>query len=297
MIADRLLNGNFGIFNHYLYGDENWVKTTNSLDVERIARNVAKIGASRYCITLMQCRKYMLAPNSVFDEIAGTEPGEACAVRDIPLELGRALEKYGIDLYLYYTGDGPYLDPEIGPKFGITEPRHVTREFVDKWAAVLREYSTRYGGLVKGWWIDGCYDGIGYTDDLMEPLYAACKAGNPEAIVAMNNGVFEMPRKHFSREEYTAGEFNDFTAVPKSGIIDGARAQILAPLGISLDGSEWNSWGKPGLKRDAEYLCGYIKKLKKAGCALTVDIIIYPDGTFDASQFNELCKVSEMLKI
>ncbi len=55
--------------------------------------------------------------------IGGTRPGEACSVRDLPLELSHELARRGIDLYLYYTGDGPYLDAEIGSRFGFTEPR------------------------------------------------------------------------------------------------------------------------------------------------------------------------------
>ncbi len=161
-----------------IYGNEKWIKTTNELDVARLAKNVAKTGSSRYFITLMQGRKYMLAPNAVYDEIAGTKPGEACAIRDIPLELGTELAKYGIDLYLYYTGDGPHMDKEIGGRFGFTEPRqNVSMEFARRWAAVLWEYSTR-----------------------------------------------------------------------------------------------------------------------KVGCALTIDVMLYPDGTFDAAQMNELVKLSDMLE-
>lgn len=298
MLADRLLKGSFGIFNHYLYGDDNWVRTTNDLDVERLARNVAKIGASRYCITLMQGRKYMLAPNETYDRIAGTRPGEACAIRDIPMELGKELEKYGVDLYLYYTGDGPHIDPEIGPKFGFAAPRQsVPMSFVENWAAVLREYAVRYGKLVKGWWIDGCYDYFGYNQELLAPYYDACKAGNPDCIVAMNPGVPSGdPVKRYAKDEFTTGEYNDFTVVPAAQYADGAQMHILAPLGVSPDGSPWNSWCKPGLKRDAEYLNDYIRRLKKVPCALTIDIIIYPDGTFDAAQFNELCRLSEMLE-
>lgn len=295
--SDRLLSGNFGVFNHFLYGDDNWVKTTNELDVRRLARNIAKTGAKRYFITLMQGRKYMLAPNETFDEIAGTSPGEACAIRDIPLELGAELEKYGIDLYLYYTGDGPHLDEVIGPKFGFTAPRqNVPMSFVEKWAAVLREYAVRYGSLVKGWWIDGCYDYFGYNEELLKPYYDACKAGNPDCIVAMNGGVPDgEPTKRYSGDEFTCGEYNDFTVVPSKQFYDGAQAHMLIPLGLSPDGSEWNSWCKPGIKRDAAYLADYIRRLKKVPCALTIDIVIYPDGTFDAAQMNELSKLSDML--
>lgn len=297
MGAERLLNGKFGLFNHFLYGDDNWVRTTNELDIPRLARNIAKTGASRYVITLMQGRKYMLAPNKTYDKIAGTKPGEACAIRDIPLELGLELQKYGIDLYLYYTGDGPHADEVIGKRFGFTAPRqNVPMEFVQKWAAVLREYSVRYGNLVKGWWIDGCYDYFGYNEELLAPYYDACKAGNPDCIVAMNGGVpKEGPEKRFSKEEFTCGEYNDFTVVPETQYVNGAQVHILAPLGLSPDGSEWNSWCKPGLKRNAEYLAGYIRKLREVPCSLTIDIIIYPDGSFDAAQMNELIKLSELL--
>ena len=259
-----------------------------------IAKNIAETGASRYVITLMQGRKYMLAPNETYDKIAGTKPGEACAVRDVPMELGLELKKYGIDLYLYYTGDGPYGDEVIGKRFGFTEPRkNVSMEFVQKWASVLREYSIRYGDLVKGWWIDGCYDYFGYTDELLAPYYDACKAGNPECLVSMNNGIGI--NRHHSRDEYTCGEYNDFTEVPEMQFVDGAQVHILAPLGVAPDGVEWLSWNRPGLKRNAEYLADYIRKLQKVPCPLTIDIHIRRDGSFDAEQLNELVKLSKLL--
>ncbi len=45
------------------------------------------MNAGYYFITLMQGSKHMLAPNKTYDSIAGTKPGEACAVRDLPMEL------------------------------------------------------------------------------------------------------------------------------------------------------------------------------------------------------------------
>ena len=73
-------------------------------------RNLHEMGAGYYVITTMQGRKFMIAPNKTFDRIAGTKTGEACAARDLVQDLYQALSRYGIDLYLYFTGDGPYKD-------------------------------------------------------------------------------------------------------------------------------------------------------------------------------------------
>jgi len=182
----------WGVFNHFLCGNPDgpgalqdgpdltdWNKRVELFDVERIAKDLHDIGAGYYFITLMQGRKYMCAPNATFDEIAGTKPGEACARRDLILDLSEALAKYDIDLFLYYTGDGPYRDAECGEKFGFLDPRkNVSMDFVQKWAAVLEEYAVRYGNRVKGWWIDGCYDFFDYDQEKLTPYYDAVKKGN-----------------------------------------------------------------------------------------------------------------------
>lgn len=297
---DRLYQRKWGVFNHYLYGapsqtdkstaaDPDWSRRVETVDVERIARMLHETGAGYYFITVMQGRKYMLAPNETYDRIAGTKPGAACARRDLILELALALKRYDIDLYLYYTGDGPYIDEEVGEKFGFLEPRkQISMEFVEKWAAVLKEYAVRYGDLVKGWWIDGSYDVFGYDDALLQPYYNAVKAGNPDAIVAFNNGVKPELQKWFRDEEFVCGEYNDFAHIPKARFIDGAQAHILAPLGVSPDGSEWNGWGKAGCKRDAAYMCDYVRKVNAAGGVVTIDIVIYADGSFDPKQIELL---------
>ena len=254
-IADRMVQKRWGVFTHYLSGIQNnssnvlnqgagqtsWNDCVNDYDVKKLADSLVRCGAGYYFITLMQGRETMIAPNATFDSIAGTKPGEACAERDLVADIFEALEPLGIDLYLYYTGDGPYAHPEIGKKFGFTEPRSegVTPEFVEKWAAVLEEYAVRYGERVKGWWIDGCYRGFfKYTDELLEPYYRACKKGNPDTLVAMNDGVFPDYRKNYANEDFVCGEFKSPTVIPPSRFIDGAQAHMLTPLG--------ETWARPG---------------------------------------------------
>lgn len=289
----------WGVFNHFLYGSPggvneyqklcpDWNRRTEELDVEKLADQLHKMGAQYYFITLMQGRKYMLAPNDTFDRIAGTKPGEACSRRDVIADLIAALDPYGIDLCLYFTGDGPYKDEEIGQRFGFLEPRkNVSMAFVKRWAAVLEEYSLRYGDKVKAWWIDGCYDYFGYNRELLDVYHRAAQAGNKWAAVAFNNGV-KPEIKAWGGSDFTAGEFNDFTYLPRAPFVDGAKAHILAPLGIMPDGKPGGAWCCPGAKRDHAYMKDYIDRVNRAGGLVTVDLYLEPDGTFDPAQMEAL---------
>ena len=176
----------------------------------------------------------MIAPNATFDKIAGTKPGEACSTRDLIEDLYQALSKYDIDLFLYFTGDGPYKSEDEGKKFGFIEPRDVgvTKPFVEKWASVLEEYAVRYGDKIKGWWIDGCYkDWFKYTDELLELYYKACKKGNPNALVATNGGLREGEMlEGYVHEDFRCGEQNEFNFIPAKGFTERRRRISLRRL-------------------------------------------------------------------
>ena len=156
--AQFLRDRKWGIFNHYLWHDicaegnshnrgtgvTDWNTAVNMFDVERLAYTLHQMNAGYYFITLQQGTRHLLAPNETFDKIAGTKPGEACATRDLPLELYEALSKYDIDLCLYYTGDGPHFDPVLSKKFDcftgdFDEKRPVDEKFCTKWASVLED--------------------------------------------------------------------------------------------------------------------------------------------------------------
>ncbi len=296
---DRLYQRRWGVFTHFLYGTPSeperlsgscdWNARVDGFDAEHLARTLHEIGAGYYFVTVMQGDPHMLGPNATFDRIAGTRPGEYCSRRDLIADLAVALKKYDIDLYLYFTGDGPYKDPQIGGRFGFVEPRErVTEAFVQRWAAVLREYAVRYGNAVKGWWIDGVPEHFHYNDALLSYYYQAVKAGNPEAIVAFNNGVKPNCEKWYSGEDFTAGELTDFEVLPPARFIDGAQAHYLIPLGVSPNGDQNFSWCKPGCKRDAAYLIDYVQRVHEAGGVVTIDIRIEDDGTLDAEQIAQL---------
>ncbi|MBQ8893340.1 MAG: alpha-L-fucosidase [Clostridia bacterium] len=310
---DRFYHQKWGVFNHFLatiqnnpllpnsYGKKtDWDTLVNEFDTELVAETLHRMGAGYYVITVMQGSQYMLAPNATFDRIAGTKPGEACSNRDLILDLYQSLSKYGIDLFLYFTGDGPYLDHPAGDRFGFVEPRKagVPRPFVEKWASVLEEYALRYGTKIKGWWIDGCYkSSFKYTDELLELYYKACKKGNPDALVALNNGVHaDGIAAGYAYEDFLCGERNDFDFIPAGRFYGNAQAHILAPLGTvenntTIPPQFRNGWGCFGLRRRKEYLADYLQKVHQAGGVLTFDIGVYRDGRFDPEQVETLTYV------
>lgn len=308
---DRLHDKKWGIFHHYLAGNVNnkermrsyfhetdWDTCVHEFDVKKLAKQLSDIGVGYYFITLMQGTKYMLAPNATYDKIAGTKPGEACSTRDLPMELADELAKYDIDLYLYFTGDGPYKDEEIGKKFGYTEPRlgNMNEKFVEKWASVLEEYAVRYGDKVKGWWIDGCYDWFGYTNDMLIPYKNAVEKGNPDAIVTFNNGKLGGFECQWDLEDYTCGEAVDLLTVPKARFIDGKKqGHILC--GIAATPNPYNRWGKPVKPAyDEQSICDYVEAVTKNGGVVTLDTAVYRDGWIHPEHYDVLKRAGDLLK-
>ena len=210
-MTDRTLwlkDKKWGIFVHYLHSLQNgketvqnprgettsWNDSVNDFDTELIARQINKIGVGYVIFTLCQQSRFMCAPNAAFDRLTGYKPGEACAQRDLIEDLADSLKKYDIPLMLYYTGDGPQKDEKAAKALDtISDTKlDVDYNFVSKWAEIMRDYAVKYGKKVSGWWIDGCFDYIGYTDELLKLYRDAAHCGNEDAIIAFNNSVVRM---------------------------------------------------------------------------------------------------------
>ena len=304
--VDWLRDQKWGVFTHFLYHEQNragsptnmgagetdWNDCVDGFDTEALAGALAKAGARYLVFTLMQGKRYLCAPNAAFDRITGCAPGEACSRRDLIADLIASLKKRGIALMLYYTGDGPHLDPVAGPRMGYGSQREkVTASFVENWASVAREYSLRYGSDVRGWWVDGCYEWLGYDDSLLGLYVPALKAGNPDAVVAFNGGVKPRVSGYSAHDDYTCGEMTDFIDVPDGRFIAGAQWHTLAPLGVSITGNPNESWCKPGCKRDGAYMRDYVRRVNEKGGVVTVDVALYRDGHLDPAQVDTLSAI------
>lgn len=310
-LLDNFLAKKWGVFNHYLKPMQNgglkdrnpsgritdWNTCVNEFDTEKLAYNLHKMGAGYYMITVNQATKYMCAPNATFDKIIGAKPGEACSLRDLPADIHKSLSKYGIDLFLYMCSNGPWLEKELdGNVIFLDNPRrHVDDAFVENWAAVMQEYSERYGDKVKGWWIDSCYKSVGFNDEHLKIFHKALKSGNPDALIAFNVRGTTRYGRGCSLEEYVCGELNDFDKLPIDRYADGAQGHILAPLGILPDWAGGGAWAFPGCCRSKEHMLNYIRRANEIGVPVSVDIVVYRDGSFQDEQQELLTYVGHNL--
>lgn len=298
----------YGIFNHqlefYVNNPEtvrsmgkrtSWDECLREFDCDLFASQVEEMGAGYVIITVQQGSKYMLAPNEAYNRITGYKNGEACPTFDFIEVLYEALHKRDIDLMLYFTGDGPYQDDVAGNAFGYRNAGKVTPEYLDKWCSVLEEYSRRYGGKVKGWWIDGMSAWRGYDDpENVRRITEAAKAGNPDAIVACNHygvinewgGARTQVRNGTKYCDYTAGEMIYFEDVPVQPFIHNTKCRwhILSHLAKAPGQEAYNGWGQPGSNYTPEYLREWYTKVHEHGGVVSIDMCVFRDGHIDEEQ-------------
>lgn len=290
--TDAFYAKRFGVFVHYLSGLQNaeasinslgketsWDECVNDFDVELFADQIAQTGAGYVFFTVMQQTQYMPAPNATYDRLTGYKPGEACSKRDLIMEIADALESRGIDLYLYWTGDGPLRDPKAFQ--GLKGAFPVTNEYMKNWADVVAEYGERYGKKVKGWWIDGSYSWIGHNEETRGILAEGLRAGNPDRILAFNPGVDPKVMAYSDHDDFTAGEQNSFESLPETGrFLKGAQWHILTFIG--------SMWGQPGVKMTKDKLAQYVWTVNRLGGVVTIDAFLYRDGALDRSQLETI---------
>ncbi|HOU09978.1 MAG TPA: alpha-L-fucosidase [Clostridiales bacterium] len=291
--TDWFHDAQYGIFVHYLYASQ---KDFASFDAAAFAAAVHETGAKYLFMTLGQNSGWFCSPNETYENFIGAVPGTWCSRRDIPMEAAAALAQYGIRLMLYLPSQGPSAAGDGIPRaLGATE-RHdetnwyIKKTYAQRWSKVIREWSLRYGELVAGWWFDGFYENTGYageTAEYVSVLYKdACRAGNPNSIVAFNQGVMNgLIQPATAVCDYTAGEENTFEALPPARFYAGAQWHILSYLG------SW--WGAPDLKYDSGYLAQYALGVIRAGGVVTFEIHINTDGSFAREQLDELALVKQ----
>jgi len=286
--TDWFHDAKYGIFVHYLYASQT---DFESFDAGAFAAAVHETGAKYVIMTLGQNSGWFCSPNETYENAIGAAPGTWCSRRDIPMEAADALAPYGIKLMLYLPSQGPSAAGDKIPLALGAEQRHdetnwyINRVYAGRWAQVIREWAGRYGEKVAGWWFDGFYEGTGYAGEMAEyvsRLYKdACRSGNPDSIVAFNQGVMNGLIKPATAVcDYTAGEENTFEYFPSARFYSGAQWQILSYLG------SW--WGALDLKYDSGYLAQYAMKVIRAGGVITFEIHINADGSFVREQTDEL---------
>lgn len=299
--TDWFRNAGWGVFVHYLWdvqnvgGRENtqgkppttWGALVHEFDTEKFAEQVKETGAPYVFFTMMQRTRYLIAPNATYDRLTGYQPGEACSTRDLVADLHRSLDKRGIKLMLYWTGDGPREDAQAAKGMGGWNGQ-VSDQYVRNWADVAAEYSRRYGDRIKGWWVDGCYAHIGYNELRWRMLATALKAGNPHAIIALNNPAMSYANSSTDYDDFTTGEVNEFTDIADDRWRDGKQFHVLSYLG--------GDWGRPGCRYDLAFLADYVSQVNEAGGVVTMDMALFRDGSLDPKQVKLLSQLGPAVK-
>lgn len=295
----------WGVMNHYLADwkaretneqmtVEKWNEMIDRFDVEGLAEQLKSVGAGYYLITIGQNSGYYLSPNVVYDKHVGIQPSK-CSRRDLVADLSGALHKRGIRLMVYLPAGAPNGDRAAREALQWQNGPYPNREFQLKWEQVIREWSTRWGRKVDGWWFDGCYWPNSMYRSTEPPNFAsfaaAARAGNPESVVAFNPGVVPRILSLTPHEDYTAGEIDDPNRVEirraVDGKIDGVHVHILSFLG--------ERWGMGSPRFGTEQVIAWSRKIRDAGGVITWDVPIQPNGLMSQPFMDQLAAVGKAL--
>lgn len=286
----------YGVMVHYLPNPKGFQKAVESFQVERFADQVAETGAGYVVFTLGQSWGNYCAPNRAYERYSGHARGTHTPTRDLPLEIAKALKKRDIRLILYLEGRAPQWDRQAARGLSDEDPKKpASQAFTRKWGEVIAEWSKRYGTLVSGWWIDGCYVTEGWSDPNKpfgwNSLAKACRAGNARSVLAFNPGTrLDRAFGVLNRfQNYTAGEQRDWGATPKTHP---------APRGVQWHfltflGSEWTKGDGPRFS-DATVIEN-VNRIKGQGGVVTLDASIHSDGLITPAHFKQLKAVGEAL--
>jgi CubicO group peptidase (beta-lactamase class C family) len=273
---------------------EKWNEMIDRFDVEGLAEQLKSVGVGYYLVTLGQNSGYYLSPNATYDRFVGIEPSK-CSRRDLVADLYTALHKRGVKLMVYLPAGAPAGDSAARQALQWQNGPHRNREFQFRWEQIIREWSTRWGRNVTGWWFDGCYwpNTMYRTDEApnFASFAAAARAGNPDSAIAFNPGVVPRILSVTPHEDYTAGEINDPNRVEirraVEGRIDGTQVHILSYLG--------RTWGMGTPRFSTEQVVKWSQGIRKQGGAITWDVPIQPNGRIAQPFVDQLTAVGKAI--
>ncbi|WP_114749664.1 alpha-L-fucosidase [Pleomorphovibrio marinus] len=272
---------------------DKWNHLIDNFDCEELAKQLSDVGAGYLIITIRHVGGFFMAPNSMYEHYMGQAPSIS-SNRDLIVDLHQALDQYGIKLITYVSSKFRFNPEEVKAfAYDSDDPRKA--EMYLRWQEVIREFSTRWGDKVSGWWIDGCYTPNSHFRHPDIPNFAsmaaAARAGNPNSSVAFNPGVFPRVMSLTPYEDYTAGEINDPSGIRwkynEDGMIDGNQIQILSYLG--------KTWGEGDPRFTAEQVIKYSLDVNEKGGAVTWDVPPLRNGTISDDFMKQLGKIGDAL--
>lgn len=301
--------GKYGIFLHYLTTSiigagttiDEWNKAVNSFDTDAFADKAQEMGASWVTLTLTQSDGVYCVPMPSLEKyVNGTK---LSSDRDLVMDLSQSLSKKGIKLMLYWIPGPPTSYNQLSKAMGGTdregggtEGGNNNNNWKMNWtiaknmASLMSELSLRYGDKVSGWWLDGCYDSIGFNQRVADLESAALKSGNPKAVVAFNNGT-SFGDCRFTSEDYSAGETCHPNTIKTHNLLDYSSTSRWTEKGYQKHYLTFlgTNWCGSGLTYKTDELCNHVyENILKPGAGITFDMHITANGTLDSDQFNQM---------
>ena len=111
------------------------------------------MGAAWVIFPFGQNSGFYWSPNAAIEKYS---PGR-CANRDLVMEIAVALKRENISIIAYLPTEMDGQSEEMRRAYSWDESAD-KKEFMRKYSEVLREYGEKFGGLIAGWWFDGCYN-------------------------------------------------------------------------------------------------------------------------------------------
>jgi hypothetical protein len=303
--ASWMADARFGVMTHYLadwrqktdgvsMSVESWNDLVDHFDVDGLAAQLESVGASYHILTIGQNSGYFASPNAAYDRLVGIRPTKL-SKRDLIADMAAALSKRGIRLIAYLPGGAPNGDRQAREALEWQNGAHPNLEFQRNWEQIIREWSTRWGPAVSGWWFDGCYwPNTMYRRAAapnFESFAAAARAGNPSSAVAFNPGVVRRLLSVTPFEDYTAGEQTDPALAEirraEGGLVDGAQVHVLSYLGAT--------WGMGEPRFTSPQVVEFTGTLRKAGAAVTWDVPVQKNGRIPDAFVEQLSAIRQAL--
>jgi hypothetical protein len=301
--TDWFRDSKYGIMVHYLKsaiapdgGAKEWNNAVDSFDVELFASQAHQAKAGFVMFTLGQNSGYYCSPNATFDKVMGIKPGDLCSKRDLPMDLIKELKKYDIPLILYLPSNPPVRNKLVSEKFLYPLKDTATSQYNQPiLEGMIREWSTRYGQDVKGWWFDGLYQWNNIRETRMDMSLKhnisthtlAAKAGNKESIVTYNSG-FGKIKANTPYCDYTSGEKSTLDETPEDRWISpGVQWFIFTYLG--------EKWGGKGQQFETGELVEKASHIVEKEGVLCLEVVTNSQGEILNHHFEQIKAVGENL--
>lgn len=209
--------------------------------------------------------------------------------RDLIADIGKALAKRGIAMMLYINFTSALYPDDV-----VCGDVSSLKDFA---CSVFEEVGNRYGKLLKGWWVDSCYQlERAFVNMDIEPLWRASKTGNAERIVAFNYWILPVSTPFM---DFWAGEVCSPIALPKGDNYDyGCAVGLPVHSLLLMEDNWWHDKADSSIvspRFNAQQLAEYIHEMNAHGGMVTINLQIYQDGGIGMKTMNELNKLKNLI--